>query len=200
MRKSIFVLVFAMLTSVTFAQLSFGPKIGVNLSKLSFNADELTSSISEAGKTGFQIGAYVRLGGKTYVQPELLYSVRGGGYSYTDEAKSLIKGDYQMNAIDVPVLVGMKFMNLGVAKIRAYAGPVASFIVSKKFTLNEIEQSVDDIKLKNAIWSATLGAGVDVLMFTVDLRYEIGLNNISDITGTTMKNNIFNISVGWKIL
>jgi hypothetical protein len=200
MRKSIFVLVFAMLTSVAFAQLSFGPKIGVNISKLSTDFDTITSTISESAKAGFQIGAFVRFGTKTYIQPELLYSVRGGTTTFVNTAKDLVQGNYKMSTMDIPVLVGVKALSLPLVKVRAYAGPVASFIMSKELTVNGVKESIDDIKLKNAIWSATVGAGVDVLMFTVDLRYEIGLNNISDITGTTMKNNVFNVSVGWKIL
>jgi hypothetical protein len=46
-----------------------------------------------------------------------------------------------------------------------------------------------------------MGAGIDVLFMTLDVRYEIGLDNIyAGSDDATMKNNIFNVSLGIKIL
>jgi hypothetical protein len=85
--------------------------------------------------------------------------------------------------------------------VRAFAGPIASFIISKDLTIGNLVPEKDDIKLKNAIWSAAIGAGVDVMMFTFDVRYEFGLNNISDdeASFSSMKSNTFNVSLGWKV-
>ena len=199
MKKSILIIVLAFIASVGFAQLSFGPKLGVNISKLSTDFDIPSTEILDATKAGVQLGAYVRVGTKVYVQPELLFSIRGGQTGYLDEAEKLIKGDYKMSAIDIPVLVGVKAINLPLVKVRAYAGPVASFVISKNFSINDVEQSIDDLNPKDAVWSATIGAGVDVLMLTLDVRYELGLNNLSGLDGTTLKNNMFNVSLGWKI-
>jgi len=57
----------------------------------------------------------------------------------------------------------------------------------------------------NVNWAAQFGAGIDFLFLTADIRYELGLNNIYKAPETmaenpTMKNNVFFISVGWKIL
>jgi hypothetical protein len=199
MKKSILIIFLALLTTVSFAQLSFGPKLGVNISKLSTDFDEDLDAVMDATKAGVQLGAYVRVGSKVYVQPELLFSIRGGQTGYYNQAKELVQGDYKMSAIDIPVLVGVKALNLPLVKVRAYAGPVASFVISKNFSVNDVEQSINDLNPKDAVWSATLGAGVDVLMLTFDVRYEMGLNNISGLDGTTLKNNMFNVSVGWKI-
>jgi hypothetical protein len=58
---------------------------------------------------------------------------------------------------------------------------------------------IDPDELKNAIWGLQAGIGVDVLMLTLDIRYEVGLNNISAIDGIEIRNALFNVSLGWKL-
>jgi hypothetical protein len=60
-------------------------------------------------------------------------------------------------------------------------------------------QSVDDIK--NSAWSVQMGAGLDVFFVTLDVRYEMGINNIyNGDSDLNMKNNMFNVSLGFKLL
>lgn len=190
-----------MVAGSLFSQISFGPKIGLNVSKLSTDMASNTASLKESSKTGFQLGAYLRIGTKYYLQPELLYSVKGGVIEVAENSVSLGKQDYKMGTMDIPVLVGTKLFSLPMVNVRAFAGPIASFVISKDLTIDNLVPDKEDIKLKNAIWSAAIGAGVDVMMFTLDVRYEFGLNNISDNSDTfkSMKSNTFNVSLGWKI-
>ncbi|HQQ02848.1 MAG TPA: porin family protein [Bacteroidales bacterium] len=199
MKRIILLLGFAIITAQGFSQISFGPKIGVNLNRLSTDFDQTITDIKNESKTGLQIGAFLRIGGKTYIQPELLYSSRGGKFTgipkgSTDESEYT----YSIDAIDIPILVGSKVLNMPFVKLRVFAGPVASFFLDKEMKIDDIkdEQEV----MKDCAWALTLGAGVDVLMFTLDLRYEFGLNNISDVEHQSVKNNLFNITLGWKIL
>jgi len=199
MKKHILVAVFLSFATFAIGQLpfSFGPKIGLNISKLSTDV----SAITTAAKSGLQIGAFVRLGNKTYIQPELMFSGRGGIFeTITPTKNGSVEQHFSLKTLDIPVLIGTKVINAPLAKLRIYAGPVASFVLSKSWRIGDIEQAEDDIKLKNAIWSATVGAGVDILMLTLDVRYELGLNNISSDNISSVKNNMWNISLGWKIL
>ena len=41
---------------------------------------------------------------------------------------------------------------------------------------------------------------IDVLMFTVDIRYEAGLNDILDFDNHHLTNNVFLIGIGFKLL
>ncbi len=179
------------------AQFSIGPKIGVSVARLSTDI----SDYKTAAKTGISFGAFARFGDKTYLQPELIYNHKGADLTQNTELGE-IGSEISIKTMDIPVMIGYKIMGLGVGNIRVMGGPVASFIVDDKieYTLNGIEQSLDNIKLKNAIWGLQLGAGVDVMMFTLDVRYEIGLNDISDIEGIDLKSNTFQVSLGWKIL
>lgn len=190
------------LIDFTSAQISLGPKIGVNLSRLSTDLKEVAASIKEEGKSGFQIGAFARIGGMTYLQPELLYSVKGGSYSYTDADGKVVNGAYDFNSFDIPLMIGHKIIPGPFFNIRLFAGPVASFKTkeSSKFTIDGIEQSFERKNLSTAHWGGAVGTGMDFLMFTFDVRYEFGLNNISGEPGQILKNRVFNISLGWKIL
>jgi hypothetical protein len=162
---------------------------------------ENVTMLKEQSKSGLQFGAFARLGGKTYFQPEIMISGRGGKFNFTPTGGSNLENyEYSMTALDIPLLIGNKIFNTPIAKLRIFAGPVASFNLNKKLRINNIEQTAEDIHLKDAVWAATLGAGVDVLMFTLDVRYEIGLNNISSETGQSIKPRLFNVSLGWKIL
>ena len=178
---------------------SIGPKIGYNSNTLSFNRD----SISAGMRSAFQCGAFVRLGGKVYIQPEINYQVKGGVF----EGEKLSASGLQkitLKTITVPVLIGIKVINSGPINLRLMAGPTMSFVIDKTLdppsnsTLWPIH-SVDDIK--NSLWSLQMGGGIDVFFLTMDVRYEVGLNNM--YTGSesfNLKNNIFNMSLGIKFL
>ena len=74
MKKIILLFTFVIFTSAAFAQISFGPKIGYNTSKLSIDKSDIKSDL----KSSFQFGAFLRLGTKIYVQPEVNWVTEGG--------------------------------------------------------------------------------------------------------------------------
>lgn len=200
-KTALFTTVLLLNSLLIFGQLSFGPKIGLNVNRLSTELSENVAIIKEQSKSGLQFGAFARLGGKTYFQPELMISGRGGKFNLTPTGGSATDiYEYSMTSLDIPLLIGNKVFNTPIAKLRVFGGPVASFALNKKLKINNISATANEVKLKDAVWAATLGAGVDMLMFTFDVRYEIGLNNISTETGQSIKPRLFNVTLGWKIL
>ncbi len=177
------------LTSVNAQEVHFGVKAGVNFA--SFGGDD---SDGLDGLTSFHVGAMadIELSEKFSVQPELVYSAQGAKYSSEgDEAKD--KLDY----LNVPVLA--KFM---VAKgFSIEAGPQVGFLLSAKEDYSSSEDSgTDDIKdyLKGTDFSAAIGLGYKMetgLNFAV--RYNLGLGNIADESDADLKNNVFQVSVGY---
>jgi len=174
---------------------TFGPKIGFTTSKLKSDM----SGVKDDFKNGFEAGAFVRVKiKKLYLQPEFYYSIKGGILDSTSFNKKI-----QLNTLDVPVLLGINVIGKDAFNFRICAGPVASFIVNKKIKLNgsKLPDDVVDKSIKDAIWGVQLGAGFDILMFTLDFRYEIGFNDISsNDSGIEFKSNTFHVSLGWKIL
>lgn len=202
MKKILFVIVLVsaglLFTVRSSGQLvSLGVKVGYNASKLSTDIDSVKSSF----KSGFQFGAYVRIGKKLYLQPELYYTTQGGVFtSNTQNWKQNIK----IGSLDVPVLVGYKIINTDFLNLRILAGPVASFVVNKSISDDGTSLGpVTSGDLNSVNWALDVGAGVDVWRFTFDLRYQIGLNQlVKEVQNWTFdsRNNVWVVSLGFKIL
>ncbi len=189
------------------AQISFGPKIGYTTSKLSTDRSDITSDL----KNSFLYGAFVRLGTKTYIQPEINWYTSGTVFKSPGIQGGLspIEQEISLKSIQIPLYVGHKIADLKLVNIRVMAGPTATIVVDKEiesksgggFIAPIKEADISDLK-----WGFQLGAGVDVLMFTLDLHYYMGLNKIIkdvEVDGSTVKFDSrpsgFMVSLGWKI-
>jgi hypothetical protein len=175
---------------------NIGPKVGFNTRKLSSDFDSIKADPSGS----FQIGAFMRIGKKVYVQPEVYYIVRGGSLSIGGLGSQEIK----MKSVTVPLLIGVRPINTGIFNLRFMAGPAITFVNDVTLTTSNINaawpiRTEEDIKKTN--WSFQLGGGIDILKFTLDLRYEIGVDNIySGEESLKLRNNLFNVSLGLKLL
>ena len=233
MKKS-FLLIAAMLMlgSTMFAQdLDLGVKIGYQTPKLSYQKADI--------KSGFQnhltFGLFGRVEyGMLYVQPEVQYFKTQNIFSL--EATNISEGllpeenvTFTLNEanLQVPILVGVKFLDLGVATLRAQVGPTANFTLAsttlfdKTFsltgndgetvTIDENEQAFDT---KAIAWGMQAGLGADILgKLTVDINYNFGLSKVfgglnntnlgnyfdfSNVDNT--KQSLFMVTVGYKFL
>ncbi|GAB4314292.1 MAG: hypothetical protein Kow00127_05520 [Bacteroidales bacterium] len=200
-----------LLATSGFGQLSLGIKGGFGLNQLTTDLEEVT----QAAQAGYQFGAFVRLGDKVHLQPEIYFASKPGDLKYdltSGNVRSSIHQEVVLKSVDVPLLVGAKIFNPPMMNIRLQAGPVASIVTKKTLdiTMDGIDIPVDDSSLdsfKDMNWGIQFGAGVDVLMLTIDLRYELGLNNIYDQPDdapegdySSLKNNMFFLSLGLKLL
>jgi len=190
MKKTLMTLSLLTLTMVTFAStFDLGIKAGWNRSNLTSDMSTFTPS----AKLGYNFGAFGRFGGsKLYLQPEFLYVVQNGGFSVGSTTDAI-----KMKSIQIPVLLGFKVLDLKLASIRAFTGPAISFPTGYKSDQNL------KYNFNNSVWDYQLGAGVDVLNFTLDIRYAWGLSksiNTSDISSNFQpKANAFTVSLGFKI-
>ena len=205
MKKLILALVLIMAFStgeVSYGQLNLkiGPKVGFNASKLTANLD----SISSQFKSGFQFGIFARFGKKVYLQPEIYYTTQGGAFTGNNWSQNI-----KLGSLDVPVLVGISFINNKLLNIRILAGPVASFIVNKKIDESNVASDVigpiTNADIKNINWYIQAGAGIDIWKLTLDVRYQIGLNksidNVAYKTQTiNTSSNVWVVSLGFKFL
>jgi Outer membrane protein beta-barrel domain len=206
MKKLILAIAVLFVASIAGAQVNFGPKIGYNTSKLSVDKSDIKTDL----KNSFQFGVFLRLGTKTYLQPELTWLTQGGVFKSPGSGTvSPFKQEIDLKTVQVPVLVGRKILDMKVFNVRAFLGPVASFVTNKKIDSDDTDGYLDPIKeadIKDVIWSGQVGVGVDALMFTLDVRYNFGLNKIInniEIAGEPVsfdsKASGFNVSLGWKI-
>jgi len=192
MKKSILLIlsIFLLSIGVSKAQVipsfSFGLKGGLNYSTFPSNG-----VFNNDNKAGYQAGAWARIGGLGFIfQPELYFAdksvtVNNGGVSNKQSFKSF----------DVPLLIGAKVGALGLGG-RFYGGPVLSFTTSKDNAFNDATA----LRYKDANYAIQVGAGVDISSFSVDLRYEGGLNKIAygnDNSHTRV--SLFSLSLAYKL-
>ena len=197
MKKKILITCLFLLTAaVTFAQLpsfNLGLKAGVNLAKLN------TDFAKEDNRLGYQVGAWARIGATGfYVQPEAYLGSKNNDIKIESTGNTVeTDGSIKFTTLDVPVLFGSK-IGTNNLNARFMAGPVISFIVDKNIS-SAIESIPDYDDYKNQTWGAQIGAGVDVGNLTVDLRYEAGLSNVNKSSKYDQKQNLWHLSLGYKL-
>jgi len=179
---------------------TFGPKIGLNISKLPAQINNVTN-LNSSNIYGVNAGLFLRINiKKFYIQPEVYFSMKGGKINYID---SLIQRNknIKLNTIDIPLLFGFKAFDAKLINLRILAGPVLSIPLNKSVseTFNP-SHSINESDFKNSLWAIQAGLGLDLFMFTVDFRYEWGLTKIYNQNNVSFKNNMFYLSLGWKIL
>ncbi|MBS4058112.1 MAG: PorT family protein [Bacteroidetes bacterium] len=210
MKKTI--LLFAMLLSVISlsAQFSFGPKIGYTTSKLSADQSDITSDL----KNSFLYGAFVRLGSKVYLQPEINWYTSGSVFKSPSLGGGLspIEQEINLKNIQIPLYIGFKLADLKLMNIRAQAGPTATIIVDKTIDSKSGGGFIAPIKeadISDLNWGFQFGAGIDVLMLTLDIQYYVGITKMIkevEVPGITnpvkfdSRSQGFMVTLGWKIM
>ena len=210
--KKIFLLIAVLLfsASVTFGQFNFGIKVGYNASKLHTGLDSIKSSFN----SGFHFGAFFRFGKKVYIQPEAYYTFQGG--IFQNNATNTLnnwKQNVTVGTLDIPVLIGFKLINLKVVNWRVMVGPMASFVVNSKIKDVTLTGPIKSSDINKTNWYLQAGTGIDVLFLTLDVRYQVGLNQMiktaqsenssGAVTGKPYSlnatNNMWVVSLGFKI-
>ncbi len=187
-----------------------GIKGGVNLAQLkteglTYRGVNYVIDENLKGKTGYVAGLYMRVGRKFFVQPEFLISYKNGTI---DLPKSISTNSLQLDinysSIDLPILFGYRF-----GPVHVMAGPIASYSITSNGSITDaIREKFPTVKdaVSQAYFSYTAGGGIDLLGFTLDLRYE---GNITDLAKTipipegvnfTQKASLWQLTLGKKIL
>lgn len=168
----------------------FGLKAGLNIANQKFEVEG--SSMTANSIVGLQVGGFteIKVDDKFAIQPEVLLSTEGS--KLKADGEELL---FNLSYINVPVMA--KFYPA--PKFNIQAGPQLGFLVSAKGKYNG--GSKEDIKddLKSTNFGVNFGAGYE---FTenclIDLRYNLGLSNISDSDGGEIKGSVFSIALGYK--
>ncbi len=201
MKKTVLIISALLFVSVIQAQLHFGPQIGYTASKLNTNASDIKSSI----QNNFLFGAFVRLGDKFYVQPEINWLTQGGIWDADGVDMDNRKLEMTYKTIQIPVSVGWRIIDLKLANIRIFGGMSANIVTDKTMEIDGINEPLKDAEWNDLIWQYQVGAGVDVLMFALDVKYVGGINDwnkddfVFDGESISTKANLFVVTLGWKI-
>lgn len=191
-----------------FAQdLSYGVKAGMNISN--FFSDD--SSDEFDSKAGINIGAFLEIpiSEKFSVQPELIYSAQGSQQTVYTTTTDMVDGmevtttnfrifKYNFNYLNIPVLAKY-YVTDGLSLL---AGPQLGVLLSAKDkeSDNDGELDIDISSFTESIdFSIDFGVGYEFGdHFLIDARYNMGLTNVVDSNDGTLKNGVFQFSVGYK--
>lgn len=201
--KKIYVLGALLVLSLSVSAQTIIPKIGFALAKIKPSED---ADIAKS-KLGLVIGVAADYPIKDNIsaQAELLFVRKGVKYSFGDvDAKEAI------SYIEIPLLFKYSY-DLDGMKVYGNAGPSLSFAVGGKYDYTEDGDSEsgslkfgsdEDSDYKPLDIGFQIGGGIVFMeKYQIDLRYGLGLSNISPETdgNFTLKNRTFQITFGMPL-
>ena len=153
----------------------FGIKAGLNFNSMKdFNVNELRSSFE--GKTGFHVGVLYKLNLPLgfALQPELMYTQKGGSIDMGGRAS----GDIKMNYLQLPVNLQWG-VDLVLFRPFVMVSPYIGYAIAKGDGFKDVEWD----NLNKFEYGVGIGAGFDIWKFQVSGRYCWDLGTISDFKG-----------------
>ncbi len=157
-------------------------------------------------QNGFHLGLFMRMGRTWYLQPEALFNYYNYNSSLNYENSNIYKDKkYQINTIDVPVLLGVHLINTKMFKMRVMVGPKFSFNAGS--TTDDLFDDFDSFTQtsRNTRLGLDCGIGFDIWRITLDVRYNLiqDIYKYQNSEGTTLnKKPLHSIqaSIGYRIL
>jgi hypothetical protein len=190
------------------AQPTGGVLGGINMTNIDFSATDISLHFDQ--RIGASGGAFFRYDFREGfgLQVEGLFSQKGTKTSALDFEGDggLDEFDILINYIEVPILAHVGVKAGTNTMVRLFGGPAFAFRLGDRQELNDVElDDADDFDIKSSDVGITIGGGLDINRFLVDLRYTFGLRNISDDTGEEgapenldIKNRTFSVMVGFR--
>lgn len=215
MKKSfLLIAVLLMFGSSVFAQgLDLGIKVGYQTQKLSYDK----ATIKADFMNHMTFGLFGRIGiGALYIQPEVMFFKTQNMFSLdaTNIGTGVLpveKVTFTLNEtnLQVPVLVGIKFLDLSIVKLRAQVGPTANFTLASTTlfdqtfsfpgtdgeTISIDQNETQAFDTKKIAWGMQAGLGADILgKLTLDINYNFGLSKVFNKLNNTALGNYFDFS------
>ena len=129
---------------------------------------------------GFTVGTYLRLPLSPLfsIQPEILYTQKGAKGTFTLAGSGIISQRVVLEYIEIPVLFKYKIFPF----FAIYGGPYVGLSTSSKAT-NTTSNTTTDISqsIENSDWGAVIGGSFQIFRLVLDLRYSLGLTNITTL-------------------
>lgn len=214
MRRSTFVLFAALGLTVATAggadaqEVVLGAKGGINIADFSVDDEEATDTDTRTGVVGGLFASF-GLGKVLAIRPEVLWA--GKGATALDVEGEGVDLEFELDYVEVPVLLGARLASAGPVRPVLYAGPVVSFETSC-----EVEASVgggeaegvdcddpeaDALERKSTDFGVAFGGGLEVgsgpVVLVLDGRYTLGLVDIDDsMDATEVRNRALSLMAG----
>jgi hypothetical protein len=180
MKKIPLMLVFLFAGYFGYSQLAFGIKSGANLATIK------GSNVDPKYRVGWYVGGLMNISiyKKLFIQPELLFSAKGGGYYDNIGQINHLKSTIRLNYFTASVLFNYKFD----CNTSLFLGPEVGYLVSaynvlwgkQKFNVSDNYPVKFDVGVDVGLdYKLTKNVGIEI-------RYNYGFRNmfVTDATGT----------------
>lgn len=188
------VLAILVLTS-TAAFSQAGIRVGVNLANQKYGTDGISIEPSSIIGLNAAVVYNIEVSELFSVQPELHFIQKG---SQLDLG---VFGDSKttLNYLELAVAAKFNVFKFGESnKVYAAVTPSAGYLISGKSKFGDETSNIEFTDDNNRMdFGIGIGAGVQFGGFFVDIRYNIGLANITNVDDESLKNNGFLIGVGY---
>ena len=192
MKKGLIFVLFALVSIVSYSQISWNAKVGMNMSNF-------TGDMDTDMRIGFNVGVGMeyQFSDMWSIQPSLMISQKGGKY---DEDGETVK--FNPMYLEIPVLAAARFAVTDNQNVVVKAGPYFAFGVAGKVKVGDEKGDFfgdGDDQYGGKRFDCGIGVGVayEINKFFIDLTGEFGLTKIYDGDGAP-KNINFSIGVGYK--
>lgn len=179
----------------------FGVYAGLNTTK--FKGESVDNGVNNklTGRLGYQLGFFVRGGGRLYGQIGAEYFASSSNYfvAGSGQSASSIKDQINIKYIQVPVYIGYKLVqsDRGISAVRVQVGlEYANQIGSSSNSFG----SLNNFEVKNGTFNGLGQLGFDAGPVFLDLTYHYGFSNaITQNSGfASSERRILSASVGFK--
>lgn len=161
----LFIVAISLVGGTAMAQISFGPKIGGNLSKYAYNFDDSDFEPDAKFRFGNSVGAVVDMPLLDFLsfQPSLLFSVKGSAYDLEEMNPNHEYDGFMRDRVmytEIPLNFAAK-LELGPGSAQVFLGPYVAMAFSGKSiskydvtlqdgTVTKVDE-IDDIKFRNTV-------------------------------------------------
>jgi hypothetical protein len=206
MKKPLFLL-FACLpfSSVLWADpVGWGVRGGANM------ATQVNSSLAGQGDVIFGLTGCVfidlKLNDQLYFQPEVEYSMKGVQLTFKD---FLYKGQiinpvftYNYNYLEIPLLLKIQAEATESLILNFFLGPSPAFLLETNAhnSVNSGGDALNGMPLEgtNFDLGGTVGVGLEIDHFLLDLRYDLGLLSVVPNNSTGPTNSVLSLTAGYR--
>jgi hypothetical protein len=175
------------------AQVVINPKVGFNASAIDANFKDITAE----ARFGWNAGVDLRVGeGIFFFKPGLhYYNFTANLFKDVNAPGDIpLKDETTIQSLKLPVNAGLRITGEGgLIGVNVHGGVMPSYIlgVRERSLVPFLREDLKDFTL-----GANLGLGIDILLFTVEANYEIGLTPFFE--SANGKNNMLTVTAGVK--
>ncbi len=168
-----------------------GPKVGTTFSTIS-NLD--ATGVNTKSRTGFQLGAVGEIGLTSMLsfETELTFISKGVATDFNTT---------RVNYLSIPLLAKLSFKALGLSRVYATGGTYNNVRTNAKVVYNDFNEPLTE-HYTVLDWGLSVGAGAaydtKYGLICLDLRYDLGIIDVDNITDQRNSNRTIGIALTFK--